>query len=96
MAVTWLNHDDHHRGLAESVLARLLLDQGQADMAMDHYRTASNIWSKLIDFQQRKHNMSKGKEYVQLHETTQQVIRNIWLYDRRSAVSAQLLAEETS
>jgi len=92
MAVTWLNH---HHGLAELVMARLTLEQGQADIAVEHYRAALAIWSKLIDFQQRKNNLSKEKEYVQLHETTQQAIREIWLSDRHGAVSAQLLAEET-
>lgn len=95
MAITWLKHDDHHHGLAELVIGRLMLEQGQADMAVEHYRAALAIWANLIDFQQRKHSLSKEREYVQIHETTQQAIRNIWLPDRRSAVSADLLGEET-
>jgi hypothetical protein len=95
MAVTWLQQDDHHRGLAELVLGRLLLEQGQAATAVEHYRAALTILSKLIEFRYHKHRSLKEKEYVQLYEITQQTVRDIWLPDRRSASSARLLAEET-
>jgi hypothetical protein len=95
MAVTWLSQDDHHQGLAELVLGRLLLEQGQADAAVEHYRAALAILFKLIEIHYHKHRSFKEKEYVQLYEITQQAIRDIWLPDRRTAVPAQRIAEET-
>jgi tetratricopeptide (TPR) repeat protein len=95
MAVTWLSQDDHHHGLAELVLGRMLLEQGQVDAAVEHYRAALAILFKLIELRYHKHRSLKEKEYVQLYEITQQAIRDIWLPDRRSAISAELLAEET-
>ena len=94
MAVTWLSQDDHHHGLAELVLGRMLWEQGQADAAVEHYRAAVAVLFKLIEIRYHKHRSLKEKEYVQLYEITQQVIRDIWLPDRRRAVLAQRLAEQ--
>jgi len=95
MAITWLSQDDYHHGLAELVMGRLLLEQGQADLAVEHYRAALAILSKLIENRYHKHKLLHEKEYVQLYEVTQQVIRDISLPDRRSTISAELLTEET-
>jgi hypothetical protein len=94
MALTWLSHDDHHHALGELVMGRLLLEQGQAELAVEHYRGALTILSKLIDIYYHKHKSLNQKEYIQLYERTQQTIRDIWLPDRRSAISAEMLAEE--
>jgi hypothetical protein len=95
LAVTWLNYDEHHRLLAELVLARLMLEEDRADVAAEHYRAALSILAKLINFHHRKNNSTKENEYSQLYQTTQQALNHLWLRDRRSTTALELLAEET-
>jgi hypothetical protein len=95
LAVTWLNYDEHHRLIAELVLARLASEESRANDAVQHYHAALAILSRLIAVQRRKNNLLKEKEYVQLQQATQQTIKDACLHARRTVVSAGLLAEET-
>ena len=96
LAITWLRQDDHHHGLAELIMGRVLLERGQTAAAVEHYRAAAVIFSRLIETRYHKHKLLEEKTYIQLYETTQEIIRGIQLPDQPRAIPVQPLAEDFS
>jgi len=94
MAITWLNTDDHNRMLTELAIARLMLDEGYTEVAVEHYRAALSLLSNLVHLYHRKNNIAKEKEYFKLYQLTEQVLSQIPLFARRVTAEYERLAEE--
>jgi hypothetical protein len=76
-AIKWLRRDDHHNALAELIQARILLEQSQARISIEHYRRAARQLGTLASYWHVRGNLAREREYHELEQAAQAMVSRI-------------------
>jgi hypothetical protein len=76
-AIKWLERDDTHCALAEMIKARILLDTAQARAAVEHYRQAAQLLTRLEARARRQNQPNQVRDYKDLLRAVTNAMQHI-------------------
>lgn len=74
-AIAWLDPDDHNYFIAQALQARLFLDRGNWQRAVERYQRAIRTLNRLIEHHNRRGELEEADEHDKWRRTIQAYVR---------------------